>query len=88
MPRPFAQAVLSLAALGNALACCGWEGCARAERLADGTYVIHRGDVPAELKAKHIRVNVEDSVKARLMVPGDRCWILRRGGQWTVEARE
>lgn len=84
MPAQILQAVLSLAALGNALCCY-----ARAERLADGSYVIHRGDVPDRFRASHMRVSVEDSVKSRLMVAGDRCWLKwRDDGTWTVEGRE
>lgn len=84
MTAPLLQAVLSLAALGNGMVCCYAVG----ERMQDGTYVIHRGDVPRELKAKHLRVDVEDSVKARLMVAGDRALLRMSAGTWTVEARE
>ena len=83
MPASILQAVLSLAALGNGLICV-----ARAERMADGTYVVHRGDMPAELGASHVRVPVKDTLKARMMQPGDWCLIAWRGDSWTVEARE
>lgn len=88
MPAPILQAVLSLAALGNALACVGWNGYAVAELMPDGTYVIHRADVPKELSTRWFSVQVEDSVKARLMVVGDRVILQKRGGTWAVEARE
>ena len=88
MPLPFTQAVLSLAALGNALACVGWQGYAVAERMPDGTYVIHRADVPKELSTRWFSVQVEDSVKARLMVAGDRVILQKRGGTWHAEGRQ
>lgn len=94
MTRSAIQLGLQLAGVVCQLACGSYwggefNGTVRAEKQSDCVYLIHQQDMPRALTNRWAMVAVDDSVKNRLIEPGEFATLRKRpGGRWTVEATD